>query len=222
MTARVLIKAAMRSADVGHLAEEIQRLEAAGIDGLHFDVMDGRFVPELYLGPSIIRGLRKYTTLPYEVHLLVQEPSVCLAHYVDAGANRVFIHIESDGDPAAMLSRLNKRGCGAGLAMVPGTPASRLEPYLDGCDCVNAMTVVPGTPGVLSEAGVESLREIAALVQRTGRSTLVQVDGAVSPATRQRFLDAGASSFVAGHPIFSRPACGEAIAELREAVVMKE
>lgn len=219
---RVLVKASMRSADLGNLADQIQRLEQGGIDALHFDVMDGQFVPEICFGPLMIRGLRKFTTLPFEVHLLVAQPDGCLDQYLDAGTDTLLFHVEVSRDPLASLTHIHKRGHQAGLATVPGTPAARVAPYLEACDCVNVMTVVPGAPGVLSEAGVETLQEIAALLHRPGGRALLQVDGAVSLATRERFLAAGARALVGGYPIFSARGFGAAIAALRHGATFHE
>jgi len=215
MTRPLLIKAAMRSADVGHLADQIQRLEQGGIDALHFDVMDGRFVPEICMGPSFIRGLRKYTALPFEVHLLLQGPNGCVAQYLDAGADCLLIHVEASADPTALLEHVHRQGRRAGLAITPATPSGVLEPHLQACDVLNVMTVAPGQPGVLHEGGVRNLSAVAEMVQRHRRTLLVQADGAVSLATRQRLLDAGAQALVAGYPVFSREDFGPSIAELR-------
>lgn len=215
MTGRLLIKAAMRSAEMGHLAEQMERLEQGGIDAVHFDVMDGRFVPEICIGPLFIRGLRKYSGRPFEVHLLVSEPDTCAEQYVEAGANCVFVHIETCADPAAMLTRLRARDCQAGLAIAPATPSSALAPYLHLCDAVNVMTVAPGQPGALQEGGVRNLREAAGMVRRGGGTSLVQADGAVSSSTRDRLVEAGARALVVGYPIFSRADFKEAIDELR-------
>lgn len=214
MSGRVLIKAAMRSADLGHLAEAIRRLEQGGIDALHFDVMDGRFVPELCMGPSFIRGLRKYTTLPFEVHLLAEDPDGCVDPYLDAGADVLLAHVEASRDPRAWLMRVRAQGRQAGLAIAPATPAERLAPYLDACDLVNVMTVAPGKPGAVDERGVGNLAEVAAMACQRGGMPLVQADGAVSAATRDRFTEAGAWALVAGYPIFSCEDFGQAIADL--------
>lgn len=216
MSGRLLIKAAMRSADLGRLAEEIQRLEQGGIDALHFDVMDGRFVPELCMGPSFIRGLRQYTKLPFEVHLLVKEPEGCLSQYLEAGADCLLVHIEAARDPGACLKHVRAQKRQAGLAIAPATPSSALAPYLDLCDTINVMTVAPGEPGALQEGGLRNLREVAEGIRRSGGTQLVQADGAVSAATRDRLLEAGARALVAGYPIFSRENVGQAIEEFQQ------
>lgn len=214
MSQRILVKAAMRSADVGRLAEEIQRLEVGGIDALHFDVMDGRFVSEICMGPSFIRGLRPYTTLPFEVHLLVQEPDGCVEQYVDAGAECVLIHVEAAREPAAVLQRLRGLGRQVGLAIAPATPSAAVAPYLELCHVVNVMLVMPGKPGILQESGVQNLMELARQ-GRCGGGPLLQADGAVSPATRDHLIGAGAQAVVAGFPIFSCEDFGSAIAALQ-------
>jgi len=189
---------------------------------LHFDVMDGRFVPELYLGPLIVRELRKYATVPMEVHLLVAEPDRCAEQYLDAGADCIFAHIEAAEDPAALLERLRGRRCKAGLAIAPQTSAERLRPYLPLCDGVNVMTVTPGVPGALNEAGVRNLQQVARMVRGLDHRPFVQVDGAVSAATRDRFIACGAAAMVAGYPIFSRDDFNAAVVELRQGVVVPD
>lgn len=216
MDGHLLIKAAMRSADLGYLADQIRRLEGAGIDALHFDVMDGRFVPELCMGPSFIRGLRKYTQVPFEVHLLVEDPDACAPQYLEAGADCLLLHIESTRDPRAALAHIHAQGRQAGLAIAPATPSGLLAPYLEWCDTVNVMTVAPGKPAAVDEGGVRNLTEVAELIRRTGGRQLVQADGAVSAATRDRFVEAGARAMVAGYPIFSCDDFGQAIAGLRD------
>ena len=210
-----LIKASMRSAELGHLADQIARLEAGGIDALHFDVMDGRFGPEISMGPMFVRGLRNYTELPFDVHLWVDEPERCLDHYIDAGADYLVIHVEACADPAATLAYIRECGCKPGLVINPATPAAELEPFLEFCDEINVMTIAPGKPGELDERGVENLRRVASLVAHVAGGPIVQVDGAVSMKTRDLFVDAGAMAMIVGYPIFSRYDFGTAIAELR-------
>jgi ribulose-phosphate 3-epimerase len=218
MTVRLpLIKASIRSADLGHLADQIVQLEVGGIDAIHFDVMDGRFGPrEIAMGPMFIRGLRKYTSLPFDVHLLVEEPESCLDSYIDSGADYLIVHLEACSDPGSALAYIRSRGVGAGLAINPTTSAASLGPYLDRCDEINVMAILPERPGELVEQGVENLREIARMARGLEKGPLVQVDGAVSLKTRDRFVELGAESMVAGYPVFSREDFGEAIRELRQ------
>jgi len=215
MNGTIQIKASMRSADLGHLADQIARLEAGGIDGLHFDVMDGRFGPEISMGPMFLRGLREYTGLPFDVHLWVNEPERCLDRYIDAGADCVLVHVEACADPAQTLGRIRHEGCSAGLAINPDTSPAALEPFMTLCDEVNVMTVSPGKPGVLDDAGMRNLRRIAELAACSADVPIVQADGAVSLDTRDLFTGSGAMALVAGYPIFSRDDFGTAIAALR-------
>jgi len=216
MSGRLLIKAAMRSADVGHLAEQLAQLEQAGIDAVHFDMMDGHFVPEICFGPLLIRGLRKSSRLSFEVHLLVTDPDACVGQYLDAGADCVLVHVETAHDPRLLLERIHGRGREGGLAIAPGTPATALAPYLDCCDCVNVMTVVPGKAGIFAEAGLRNLTEITEAIARQGTRQIVQADGAVSRETRDRLIGAGATALVVGYPVFSQADFGVAIAAFRE------
>lgn len=212
---RLLIKAAMTGAEVGHLADAIARLERAGVDALHFDVRDGRFGPEISMGVIFVRGLRKYTRLPFEVHLWIAGPEPDIDSYIDAGADYVIVHLEACRDPAAALVQIRDRGRKTGLAINPGTPVDGLIRFLDLCDEINVMTVRPGRPGELDEQGVENLRQVVRLVTARSVAPLVQVDGAVSMKTRALFLGAGARSMVVGYPIFSRSDFGAAVAEMR-------
>ena len=211
-----LIKASMRSADLGNLADQIARLEAGGIDALHFDIMDGRFGPEISMGPMFLRGLRNFSDLPYEAHMWVEEPSRSLDHYIEAGADYIVVHVEASNDPASGLEHLRRHGVKAGLAINPGTPVESLAHLLDLCDEINVMTIAPGRPGKLSTVGLENLRRAARLVDSNGKTVVVQADGAVSLETCEMFANAGATALVVGYPIFSRSDFGEAIAELRQ------
>lgn len=211
----VRVLASMRSATLTRLGEELQRLEACRVDGLHFDVLDPLASEEFWLGPGLLRALRPATQLPFEVHLILDHPDVWCERYLDAGADAVLVHLETCNQPAQVLRRIRERRARAGLALHSGTPAGQLEPYLGSCDVVNVMTIDRGRPGVVSAPGVENLRQVAALVARIGAETIIQADGAVSMTTRERLVCAGASSLVVGYPLFSQPDFCAAIAGFR-------
>jgi ribulose-phosphate 3-epimerase len=215
MNGGLLIKASMRSADLGFLSDQIARLEAGGIDGLHFDVMDGYFGHEISMGPMFVRGLRKHAKRPFDVHLWVREPERCLDSYIDAGADWLIVHVEACRDPTRALTHIRERGIKSGLAINPGTPPAALEPLLELCDEINVMTIGPDKPGELNEQGVENLRQVATLAASRPRGPVIQADGAVSSKTRDLFVGAGAQALVVGYPIFSRTDFGAAITELR-------
>lgn len=213
--ARLQIRASMLRAELGCLADQIRRLEAGGIDALHFDVEDDGPSKSPLFGPAFIRGLRKYTKLPFDVHVRHGQPDRSVDQFVDAGADCLVLQLEMCAAPEAALSHIRDRGCQAGLAIYPRTLAASLGSLLDLCDEVNVMTVEPGRPGELSEEGVDTLRAVSALVARQARTVLVQADGAVSLKTRDVFVGMGANALVAGYPVFSRDDFGAAIAELQ-------
>ena len=212
----VLIRASMRSADLGNLSSQIARLEEAEVDGLHFDVMDGRFGPEISMGVMFVRGLRKYTKLPFDVHLWVEAPlERCIDSYVDAGADCVIVHAEACQDIAATLKHIRSRGIKTGLAFNPATNPLSLESYFSLCDEINVMTIAPDTAGQVNEKGVENLKITAQLLAKQTRPVLLQADGAVSSKTRDLFVESGAGSLVAGYPIFSQADFRNAVSQLR-------
>ena len=167
------------------------------------------------MGPMFLRGLRKYTEVPFEVHLWMYKPERSLDSYIDAGADCVLFHIEACSDPAKALQKITKAGCDAGLCINPGTDPSTLTRYLDDCKLVNVMTIHPQLSGVVDDEGVTNLKEVSKrAVDRCG-DLLVQADGAVSVQTRDLLIEAGAGSLVAGYPIFSSDNYQKAVAEIR-------
>ncbi|OFW11399.1 MAG: hypothetical protein A3H96_00405 [Acidobacteria bacterium RIFCSPLOWO2_02_FULL_67_36] len=213
-----LIKASMIRAELGYLADQIGRLEAGGIDALHFDVEDDGDNQTILIGPAFIRGLRKYTKLPFDVHVRFGQPDRSVDQFLDAGADCLMLQLEMCVAPEVALSHIRDRGCRAGLAIYPDTAATALASLLDLCDEINVMTVAPGRPGRLIEKGVDSVRAVTDMVTDRGLKLLVQADGAVSMETRDVLVRAGAAALIAGYPIFSRADFGAAIAELRHGV----
>ena len=210
-----LIKASVEAAELGHLADQIQLLEEAGIDGFHFDVKDGHFIPEISMGTMFVRGLRKYTSVPFDVHLWVQHPEQYIESFVEAGADYLVIHFEACVNTGLALEQIRNFGCKAGVAINPSTPVSAISSIISLCDEINVMTITPGVRGVLNDDGVKNIHQAAELAAAQPHHPVVQVDGAVSLKTRELFLDAGATSMVAGYPIFSRDDFKAAIHDLR-------
>lgn len=215
-SSRSFIKASIRSADIGNLAIEIEKLEEAGIDAIHFDVMDGHFGPqEISMGPMFLRGLRKYTDLPFEVHLWVRHPEQSLDRYVDAGADCILFHIEACSDPGSALQKITRSGCAAGLCINPSTDPNTLTGYFEACTLVNVMTIDPQQAGEVNYDGVNNLRQVSEHAANQYKDLIVQADGAVSAKTRNLFIESGASSLVAGYPIFSSSDYKKTVAEMR-------
>jgi ribulose-phosphate 3-epimerase len=186
--------------DFGRLEEEVRRLEQAGIKALHLDVMDGHFVPNLSYGLPLVETFRRLTSLPLDVHLMISNPADYVDRYHDAGADVMTIHIEAAPDPRPLLEQIRKLGAGAGLSLNPPTPLSAIVPYLELCDVVLVMSVMPGFGGQkFDPVALEKLRALRELV---GPETLLEVDGGVNEATIGACAAAGAELFVVGSAIF--------------------
>jgi ribulose-phosphate 3-epimerase len=207
------------SADFSRLKDEIAAVEAAGADFIHVDVMDGQFVPNLTFGPIVVQGIRKWTRLPLDVHLMIVEPLRYLAAFADAGANHLIVHVEAVADPAAAARTIRARGLRAGLAIKPATPLDRLERALDACDTALVMTVEPGAGGQPFLPGSpDRIAAIRGAIDAGGYDCLLEVDGGIDARTAPIAAMAGADSFVAGHSIFHSPDPPAALRAIRSSL----
>ena len=201
--------------DFGHLAHEVERLESAGAAGLHLDVMDGRFVPQLTYGLVVVEAVRRAAKGPVEVHLMVEQPESCIEAYAKAGADILTVHLEGLSEPRRTLETIASLGPRAHLAISPGTPVDRIEPFLDACDGVLVMSVEPGFGGQRFEPiALEKLRHLAALRDRRSGSFLLGVDGGISTETVGPAAAAGAELIVAGSAVIRSSDYARAITEL--------
>jgi ribulose-phosphate 3-epimerase len=201
--------------DFGHLAREVERLEAAGAAALHLDVMDGRFVPQLTYGQVVVEAVRRAAKVPIEVHLMVEQPERSLADYAKLGADIVTIHIEGLTEPRRALETIASLGARAHLAFNPETPVERIEPFLDACDGVLVMSVEPGYGGQrFNPVALEKLSRLAALRERRGGAFRIGVDGGISTETVGPAAAAGAELIVAGSAVIRSNDYSRAIAEL--------
>lgn len=207
------------SADLSRLGEEIAALEAAGVDMVQWDVMDGQFVPNLTFGPDVIKSARAHCTVPFEAHLMVYTPDELAQQYVDAGCSRLIVHAEACTHLHRTLANINSIGARAAVALNPATSPSAIEHVLDLVDLVLVMTVNPGFGGQAYIATMEpKIAEVRAMLDAAGLSDTVdlEVDGGIGPATIQGAVAAGANVLIAGSALYRDPAGLEhAVSELR-------
>jgi len=195
-------------ADFARLGEEVAALEAAGVDRIQWDVMDGQFVPNLTFGPDVIASARPHTSLPFEAHLMVLTPDAMAADYVRAGCGRLIVHAEACTHLHRTLANIASLGATAGVALNPATPADAVAHVLDLVDLVLVMTVNPGFGGQRYIATMESkITEVAEMVRAAGRDDAVdiEVDGGIGPATIAAATAAGANVLVAGSALYRDP-----------------
>src|SRR5437763_3697605 len=214
----VLVAPSLLAADFSNLEAEIHRVEEAGADWLHLDIMDGHFVDNISFGPAIVATVRKHTGLPLDVHLMIEHADHYVPRFVEAGANSITIHVEPEAkhDVAQTLAAIRAAGCRAGLALNPATPFEAVEPHLRNIDLLLVMTVHPGFGGQEFRPEMMGKLERAKQWREANRSTLhLEVDGGINPRTGKLSIMNGADVLVAGTSIFRAPDYAEAIRELR-------
>jgi ribulose-phosphate 3-epimerase len=215
---RVRIAPSLLSANFARLADDVAMCEAGGADWLHIDVMDGQFVPNLTFGAKVIETVRKLSKLPLDVHLMVVHPEKYFDDFVAAGASGLTIHVEAAPHLHRQLTRVRELGCTAGVALNPGTPVESIREVIPELDLLLVMTVNPGFGG--QEFIPHSAAKVArarALLDSSGSSAALEVDGGISRKTIAEVYHAGANTFVAGHAIFAARDPQKEIAALRAA-----
>ena len=219
MSRPTLIAPSVLPADFSRLGDEVAALEAAGVDLIQWDVMDGQFVPNLTFGPDVIASARPHCSLPFEAHLMVYTPDVMAKQYVDAGCSRLIIHAESTTHLHRTLGNVNDLGATAAVALNPATPASAVEHVLDLIDMVLVMTVNPGFGGQAYLPTMEpKIAEVQRMLEAAGRAddVHIEVDGGIGPNTIAGAAAAGANVLIAGSALFRDPEGLEhAVSDLR-------
>jgi ribulose-phosphate 3-epimerase len=204
LTHSVKIAPSILNADFGRLADAVQQAEAGGADWIHVDVMDGAFVPNITLGPMVVEGIRRATSLPLDVHMMVHQPSRYVERFIEAGASWVTIHLEADTHPHRTLAEIRRLGAHAGLALNPGTPVAMARDLLDELDLLLVMSVDPGFGGQqFIAAALHKLREARALIEGCGSRCELEVDGGVKLANAPEIARAGATVLVAGSFVYT-------------------
>jgi len=211
------IAPSLLSADFARLSDELETVQTA--DLLHLDVMDGHFVPNLTIGPQVVKALRGRTKLPFDCHLMIREPQRYIDRFLEAGANMISVHVEAEPHLQRALQMIRDGGALAGIAINPATPAESLTTAIEFCDFVLAMTVNPGFGGQkFLEPVVPKIRHISGLIRERGLRVEIEVDGGIDARTAPQVAAAGASILVAGSAVFGQPDRAGAIETLRNAV----
>jgi ribulose-phosphate 3-epimerase len=215
---KVIIAPSILAADFARLAEEIHRVEAAGADWIHCDIMDGHFVDNISFGPDVVRLVRKETSLPLDVHLMIEHGDRYVPRFVEAGANSITVHVEPEAehDVGKTLHQIRDAGCRAGLTLNPETPFEMIEPLLGKFDMLLVMTVHPGFGGQPFRADqMEKVKRAAVWNQSREHKIDIEVDGGINPKTARISVKNGANVLVAGTSIFRSGDYAKAIRELR-------
>lgn len=206
------------SCDFAKMGEEVVRVDKAGADFIHLDVMDGHFVPNLTIGPAIVKAVRPYTDLPFDVHLMIDYPLDYVDAFADSGADIITFHLESMSDPELTIEKIKSRGVKPGVVIKPGTPADAVYPYLDKVYMVLVMTVEPGFGGqAFMEDMMPKVKAIKAEAEKRGLDVLVEVDGGISDKTVGIAAQAGVDIVVSGTGVFKAEDPAKAIEFLKDA-----
>jgi len=214
----VKIAPSILSADFARLGEQIREADEGGADWIHVDVMDGHFVPNLTFGPPVIKAVRGVTNLTFDVHLMIERPELSLQQYVDAGADRITVHVETCPHLHRTIQQIREAGLETGVTLNPSTPVAALEPVMGDVDLVLVMSVNPGWGGQsYIPQSTKKIADIRATLDSIGSKAEIEVDGGVNDSTIREVADAGATVLVMGSAIFNdKASVAENIAKYRE------
>jgi ribulose-phosphate 3-epimerase len=211
-----VIAPSILSADFSRLGDDVRAVDQAGADWIHVDVMDGRFVPNITIGPLVVEALRPVTSKPLDVHLMIVEPEKFVADFAKAGADHIYVQVEACPHLHRNLGQIRDLGCKAGAVLNPGTPLSSLEYCLELCDLVLIMSVNPGFGGQsFIPSAVNKVRALRQMCNERGLDPWIEVDGGIKANNAWQVIEAGANALVAGSAIFNTDNYAEAITNIR-------
>ena len=214
----VQIAPSLLSADFSRLCEEIAKVDRGGADIIHLDIMDGHFVPNITFGPPVVAKLRSCTDLPFDAHLMIQNPDSFIDPFIDAGVDMISIHMESPGHLQRTLALIREKGAKAGVVLNPATSIEGLRYILDDLDFILLMSVNPGFGGQsFIPATVQKLQDLSNMLSEASKPIPIQLDGGVTPENTALVTSAGARILVAGSAIFGNPPYEEVIRSMRDA-----
>jgi len=217
MMKTMMIAPSILSADFSRLGDEVRAVEAAGAEVIHVDVMDGRFVPNITIGPLVVEAVRRVTDLPVDVHLMIAEPDRYVKDFADAGADWITVHVEACVHLHRTLNYIRGLGKKAGAVLNPATSLSTLEYVLEELDLVMLMSVNPGFGGQsFIESTLDKTRKLRAMFDKVNPGAGIEIDGGISPKTIARVAEAGANIFVAGSAIYGQDDYAAEISEMKE------
>jgi len=215
-TKPLVVSPSILSADFSRLGDDVRAVDAAGADWIHVDVMDGRFVPNITIGPLIVQALRPVTSKPLDVHLMIVEPEKYVADFAKAGADIISVQVEACPHLHRNLSQIRDLGKQAGAVLNPSTPLSTIDYCLELCDLVLIMSVNPGFGGQsFISSQVEKIRELRKLCDERGLDPWIEVDGGIKASNAWQVIEAGANAIVSGSGVFGQADYAEAITGIR-------